>query len=593
MKQAIEEKKNGFAKKNWKQIDLVLGGSACHHSFANCASISFLGYGAQERDFSMRSKALNPLKASEHAGEGHAIGLGMRPVRKLMRYGGLKKMVVPSSASLAMERGLRVRTKAPRPPSVSERGGGGSSLNGGDEVEEPLSPYSRLFHTPSLDTCLIIIFGFATSLDLDALKIRLKETLIKHPRFSSKLVFDGDREKNPRWVRTKVNLEEHLIVPDLDPNMDKPDRFVEDYASNLSKTPIDVSKPLWEFHILNIKISNADAVGVFKVHHSVGDGMSLVSLVLSMSRKSSNLEELPSIPTSTKKKPKFVDGPFRYLIAIWLIFKLFLNISYQAVLALFVKDTDTPIKGGKGVEHLPKRIVHRLISLDDIKLIKNGTNTTVNDVIVGVTDAALSRYLNRKCGGRLQKNIRLRASVIANVRQTAGLQELAEMMEKGSKCRWGNKVGVFLVPFHISLEEDPLEYVRRVNANLNQKKLLLEATLSYYATWLLLKVFGIKVVAALTHRLLFNSTLMVSNVLGPAEEITCCGQRLAYIAPSGWGLPASMVIHFMSYMNKMSIVVGACEEVIPDPHELCDDMVESVEIMKNAVLQRKAKTGLF
>ncbi|KAL9250228.1 Wax ester synthase/diacylglycerol acyltransferase 11-like protein [Drosera capensis] len=507
------------------------------------------------------------------------------------------RMVVPSSASLTMDCGLRVRTKAPKPLSTSEHAGGGGDVEGGDEaelnVEEPLSPYSRVFHTPSLDTCLIIIYGFAETLDIDVLTGRMMETARKHPRFSSKLVFDGKKEKNPRWVRTKVNFEDHFIIPDLDPNMDKPDRFVEDYASNLSQTPIDVSKPLWEFHILNIKISNADAVGVFKIHHSLGDGMSLVSLILSMSRKTSNPEELPSIPTSIKKKSKFVDGPFRYLIAVWLIFKLFLNILYQAVRALFVKDTDTPIKGGKGVEHFPKQIVHRLISLDDVKLIKNETNTTVNDVILGITDAAVSRYLHRKSGGRLKKNILLRASVIANVRQTAGVQELADMMEKGSKCRWGNKVGVLLVPLHVSLEEDPLEYVRRVNANLNQKKLLLEATYSYYSTWLFLKVFGIKVVAALTHRLLFNSTLMVSNVLGPAEEITFCGQRLAFMAPTGWGLPTSVIIHYTSYMNKMSITLGACEEEVPDPHEFCDDIVESVQLMKNAVLQRKATKVIF
>ncbi|KAL9256299.1 Wax ester synthase/diacylglycerol acyltransferase 2-like protein [Drosera capensis] len=432
----------------------------CCHSFASCATISLLGYGAVlEQDF---RKAMLVKEVIFHDG-----GLD-KEARKAVEQVE-EPMVVPSSASLVMDYGLRVRTKAPKPVSTSELAGGGGGIDVG-VLEKTVELASSLFD--SIVNYLVIRFFNPPLSILDKLIIMLTYVWCRYLitiliLVNGTKVFDGEREKNPRWVRTKIDFEDHFIIPNLDPNMDKPDRFVEDHASDLSKVLMDLSKPLWEFHILNIKISNADAVRISKIHHSIGDGMSLVSLVLSMSRKSSHPEELPSIPTSRKKESPFASGPFRCLVA------------------------------------------------------------TINDVIVGLTDAALSRYLHRKCGDQLQKNVRLRASVVANVRQTAGLQDLADMMEKGSKCRWGNEVGVFLVPFHVSLEEDPLEYVRRANTNLNQKKLLLEAAL----------ILCDLAAAALTHKVLFNSTLMVSNVLGPAEEITFCGQGLAYIAPTGWGLP--------------------------------------------------------
>lgn len=65
---------------------------------------------------------------------------------------------------------------------------------------------------------------------------------------------------------------------------------------------------------------------------------------------------------------------------------------------LFLKDTETPMKGGAGVGHSPKRLVHRTISLDDMKLVKNALNLTINDVVMGIAQAGFSRYLNRRYG---------------------------------------------------------------------------------------------------------------------------------------------------------------------------------------------------
>ncbi|OMP02222.1 hypothetical protein COLO4_11274 [Corchorus olitorius] len=422
------------------------------------------------------------------------------------------------------------------------------------EKAEPLSPVSLVFHEPRTYCCIIAIMGCKTKLHPGVVKEGLNHTLIKHPRFSSKLVMNGNKK---RWIQTQVNVEDHVIVPEVDIEMEcsSSTQFIEDYISNLTTTPIDLSKPLWELHLLNLKTPEAEAVGILRIHHSLGDGMSLISLLLACCRKSSDPQALPTLP-----KPKRTEyhsgnphGLFWVFLAIWSALRLILNtivdIFIFVATVLFLKDTKTPLKASSGVEHNPKRILHRTLSLDDIKLVKDAMGMTVNDVILGITQAGLSRYLNRKydetakgSGAKqkpdnLPKNIRLRATVLVNVRPTAGIQALADMMKKKSKAKWGNQIGYICIPFPIALRDDPLDYLRGAKAIADGKKQSLESLVTYLTNKFVIKLFGSKLSGILAYRVLFNTTMSFSNVVGPVEEISFYGHPIAFIAPTVYGHP--------------------------------------------------------
>ncbi|KAM3681970.1 hypothetical protein ACB098_12G037100 [Castanea mollissima] len=421
-----------------------------------------------------------------------------------------------------------------------------------EEEEQPLSPAARLFHSPSFNCYIIAILGCNTKFKPDVIKSGLEQTLLKHPRFSSKLVADDGQ----RWTKTIVDLEDHVIVPDLDPNIDFADQLVEDYISELTTKPMDLSKPLWELHLLNIKTSDAEAVGVFRIHHSMGDGASLISLLLACTRKTLDPEALPSVPEYKQAGSTNSGGFWWFLLAFWSVLRLIWNTLVDMLLfgatVMFMKDTKTPIKGAPGVEHNIKKFVHRTISLDDIKLVKNALNMTVNDVILGVTQAGLSRYLNRRYGeaeidggekhrkSNLPKSVRLRATILVNVRPTVGIQALANMMEKGSKTRWGNLIGYILLPFTIALQDDPLDYVRKAKATIDRKKCSLESICTFSGAVLILRTFGVK----------------------------------------------ALTIHFQSYVNKMTIALAVDPNVIPDPYQLCDDLEESLKLIHDAILKK-------
>ncbi|KAF8079653.1 hypothetical protein N665_1011s0010 [Sinapis alba] len=470
--------------------------------------------------------------------------------------------------------------------------------------EQPLSPMARVFQSPEVDYCAVTIMGFKTKFCPDVLLDALKHNVSKHPRFSTKLSEDG-----AKWIETQVNVEDHVIVPNIDPEEIGEDGqgFVDDYISRLTTIPLDRSRPLWDMHILNVKTSDAEAVGVIRSHHSLGDGMSLISLMLACTHNTldpdntaiPSLKRRQTVPHGLRKQGWFLRFIFTVGSTTRLIWNTFVDMLLLLATILFLEDTKTPLKGGADVGRNPTRFYRRTISLDDIKLIKNAMNMTINDVLLGVTQAALSRYLNRFYGKKneeegvltsnqnhLPSKLRFRAGCTVNLRSDIGFKPLADMMAKDSKCRWGNYFSFIILPFSIGLQTDPLVYLRISKSMMARKKHSYHAELVYFIVKFVLKVFGAKAAATIFNRPVVNLTTCVSNVIGPMDEISFRGHPIAYIAPSNYGQSQALLVHYMSYAGKMIISLAVDPTVIPDPHKICDDMEESLKDMKAALAER-------
>ncbi|KAF3599803.1 hypothetical protein F2Q69_00035919 [Brassica cretica] len=304
-----------------------------------------------------------------------------------------------------------------------------------EEEEQPLSPAARLFHAPEFNCNIISVVGLKSKIKPAVIIEGIKQTLIRHPRFSCKMVESGNKRREQKWVQTKVVAEDHVVIPKIDMHNignANADAFLDSYVSNLTTIPLDTSKPLWEVHLLDLRTSDAENVAILKIHHSVGDGMSLMSLVLACTRKTSNPDELPSLPNqkSSLSGSRSYSRLLWLVMALWSVVMLVLNTVCDALefiaTAMFLKDTETPIKGNFRLS-TSKRMccVHRTVSFDDLKLIKNAMQMTVNDVILGVSQAGLSQYLKRRYGEQeepMPKGIRLRAALLVNIRPATGIQ---------------------------------------------------------------------------------------------------------------------------------------------------------------------------
>uniref|UniRef100_A0A453DPN8 O-acyltransferase WSD1 C-terminal domain-containing protein n=1 Tax=Aegilops tauschii subsp. strangulata TaxID=200361 RepID=A0A453DPN8_AEGTS len=155
---------------------------------------------------------------------------------------------------------------------------------------------------------------------------------------------------------------------------------------------------------------------------------------------------------------------------------------------LFLSDPRTLFTRADGVEpRTRKRFVHRTLSFDDVKLVKTAMNCTINDVLAGVTAAALSQYYFKNSGDTNTKRICLRSLVLVDARPVSTRQTYVTRVETG------NRLSSLICPFNIALQDDPLEYVREAKRFMHRKKSSLEVLFTRVVGEFLVKNFGVKV----------------------------------------------------------------------------------------------------
>lgn len=201
---------------------------------------------------------------------------------------------------------------------------------------------------------------------------------------------DGSKNGKPQWVPTVVNVDNHIIVPRLNPAAmaSDPEKAVEDYVASLSTLLMDRCRPPWEFHFLDFPTSEANSTMVLRMHHSIGHGMSIITLLMASSRSTADPTRLPAMPPPPRRTgaiyqlppqpPLFLLGD--YLAWIWSYFVLawhtLLDVALLNAMVLFFRDPHTMFThmpdNGKSPRH--ERLVHRSLSLDDVKIIKTAMN---------------------------------------------------------------------------------------------------------------------------------------------------------------------------------------------------------------------------
>lgn len=234
------------------------------------------------------------------------------------------------------------------------------------EKDEPVTPAGRLFLRPEMNTIIHCAIAGKYPLNIPAIKTAVENSIImQHPRFTSLLV--TDRHGHEHWRKTPVNIDSHIIIRyDHVIEVNDHEKAVNDYIADLSvSSPLDTYKPLWEMHILM-----AHNCVVFRIHHALGDGVSLMSMLLSCCRKSDDPEMLPEIKnvSPVRRDTNFWKSVIK---AMWVIFFTVVYVLELTVRSLWVKDKRTAVSGGAGVELWPRCLVTAKFRLDDMKTVKN------------------------------------------------------------------------------------------------------------------------------------------------------------------------------------------------------------------------------
>ncbi|KAH7518002.1 hypothetical protein FEM48_Zijuj09G0124500 [Ziziphus jujuba var. spinosa] len=411
------------------------------------------------------------------------------------------------------------------------------------DSDEPLTPAGRLFLQPEMDQIIHCVIGFKNPLDTESIKAGLRDSiLLKHPRFSSLMV--RDRHGVEYWRKTSIDFDRHIITiesPITTASVDD-ETAVNEYLADLSTGPgLSTDKPLWEIQLLK-----AHKCVVLRIHHCLGDGISLMSMLLACCRKVDDDNALPTIG-SASNRTKSKEGKLerRCLGRFWGFLKMvwfsFVYVVEFILRCLCVCDRQTAISGGAGVELWPRKLVTARFWLRDMKVVKKAIpNATINDVLFGVISSGLSRYLDHQA-----------TNVLLPI----------QYQKSGT---------------------DPLQYLKRAKVMIDRKKQSAEAHFSYRIGYFVMTRLGAKLASLLNYRIVCNTSFTISNIVGPQEEIAFRGNPITYLRATSSGLPHALTMHMVSYAGRADMQILVAKDIIPDPEFLAKCFEEALLQMKEA-----------
>ena len=448
-------------------------------------------------------------------------------------------------------------------------------------------------------TNLMMITGvmtFAEPLDLEHFRAVIQHRWLKFDRFSQRIVRPRTPAGKPSWVTDpKFDMDAHVHRVALPAPGDRD--ALQAMVSDLASTPLDPSKALWQATIIENYYDGSALV--VRIHHSIADGLALVFVLLALTDMTPDAP-YPKAGTSAGGSETERRGPISSLVqgTIGLGTKvvktgvkvtkgvvheglemagdlnLTLSRAQQGVdatyaastLMLYTSDPATPFKGNLGVS---KRTAWSVpLPLRDIKLMKNFTDTTVNDILVSAMTGALRTYLLEE--GTPTDDFR--AVIPVNMRTAEEMGVL------------GNKFGlVFLeLPVHIA---DPMARLREVSRRMNALKDSSEAVVALG----ILNAMGMsptelqKVILTIFAS---KATTVLTNVPGPPVPLFLAGSEIEdmmFWVPQAGRL--GMGISLLSYAGNVYAGVITDAGLVPDPERIIDYYYDEMELLKTAILK--------
>ncbi|KAI3854223.1 hypothetical protein MKW98_024646 [Papaver atlanticum] len=416
---------------------------------------------------------------------------------------------------------------------------------------EPCTPTGQYYSSSSLSVCILAVLEWDVPVDDDSQIMSLIQDVFLpiNPRFASILVTGKSGEKNLKKVAVK--LEDHIKVPVFEEGLSVEcyDEYFQEYLSEIAMERLNKSRPLWEIHIFKYPTSNGAATTVFKLHHALGDGYSLMGALFSCLQRADNPSlslTFPSIRSNNYMNKK------KSVLELLSVFKnTVTDFTWSLFKSNVLEDHVSPIRSGKeGVKFSPVSISTVTFSLDQ----------TVNDVIVGIIFYGIRLYMEGTNQG--SGNARSTALVLLNTREATVYQSLEEMEKPETKGPWGENFGYI----HVSIPEatnidtsDPLEFVFEAKRMITKKK----NSLVVYLTGTLIELMRkLREISKHIRGVIWKTSLAISNLIGPVEKMSLAKYSLKGLYFMVVNIPQSLMVMIASYMGKLRITIGSEKELI-------------------------------
>jgi diacylglycerol O-acyltransferase / wax synthase len=419
-------------------------------------------------------------------------------------------------------------------------------------------------------TNLMMITGvmmLETPMSIETLKKVVKQRFLSYPRFKQKVI---DTPAGAWWEDDHdFDLDWHVRLSGLPGRGSK--RDLERFVSHLASTPLDQTKPLWQFHLVE-RYGGGSAL-VTRIHHCYADGIALVQVMLSLtdttpeSKKGSDLEQAWLKKDGEQVKSRFgvaqMDRAMRMGEKFFakgmdfyrdpslagVIAKEGGEIARELAVALSLPDDpDTLLRGRLGVS---KRVAWaEPLSLDEVKAIGRAFDCTVNDVLMASAAGALRSYMLER--GEQLEGVGIRATVPVNLRPLEHAKKL------------GNHFGLVFLDLPVG-QSNPVRRLEMVADCMRNLKSSRQAIVAYG----LLAALGMapaslqKLALELFSR---KATTVATNVPGPQQPLYLGGckihEQMFWVPQTG---SIGLGISILSYNNHVHFGLIADAKLVPDP----------------------------
>lgn len=449
---------------------------------------------------------------------------------------------------------------------------------------EPMSRVDTAWLRMERPTNPMMITGvlmFAEPMTLARLKKVIERRFLAYARFRQKPV---EGATGAQWVEdADFDLDWHVRLSGLPgkPGKASEKRALERFVSQLASSPLDPSKPLWQFHLIE-NYQGGSAV-VARIHHCYADGIALVQVLLSLtdtSREASATSRLDKSWLKEQAAPvaRRVGAVERYMklggkaleqgMAMMqdpslatLLAKEGSDIALELVHALSLSD-DPPslLRGRLGVS---KRVAWAApLPLEEVKAVGRACGCTVNDVLMAAAAGALRSYMIER--GDDPDGLTLRATVPVNLRPLEHAKKL------------GNHFGLVFLDLPVG-EDNPLRRLERVAECMCNLKGSRQAIVAYG----LLAALGIapqpiqEIALELFSR---KASAVATNVPGPQQPLYMAGSTLREImfwVPQTGSIGLGLSI--LSYRGQVHFGLISDARLIPDPDAVARRFVEEFD----------------
>jgi diacylglycerol O-acyltransferase len=413
-----------------------------------------------------------------------------------------------------------------------------------------------------------------------ALCERVEDKLLKYDRFRQKVVPDS---VGANWVPDDdFDIQRHVLHHPLHKESGQSEReALQALVGELANTPLDPDHPLWQFHLIDGYEGGSALIA--RVHHCIGDGIALISVMLSITdggadppkRKQrevpvgegdwlSDAVMKPLTDLASKaigmygggvaKSMEILSNPQQGLSgSVEMARAAAKALGDVAAMAMMPDDSPTLLKG----KPIGQKVVAwgEPLPLDQVKAIGKALHCSINDVLLACVAGAIGQYLREQ--GDDPRGKEIRAMVPVNLRPLDKAWQL------------GNRFGLAPLTLPIGID-NPIERVYAVRVRMNQLKDSYQPLLAFAV----LAVAGLLIKPVQDGLLgLFakKATAVMTNVPGPATALKFCGstlrQTMFWVPASG---DIGVGVSILSYGGGVQFGLITDKKLCPHPQQIID-----------------------